>query len=101
MYLPPTPLTDRGYEYVSNNTPNAGYEVSRLSGDGWVIFNDAILPVTISLKVPKSVVKKYELEAGFPSQALVDWIVTLYDQNDIEVGADDQNGGSFSLGEVR
>jgi hypothetical protein len=25
----------------------------------------------------------------------------LYDQEDIEVGVDDQNGGSFSIGEVR
>jgi len=30
MYLPPTPLTatlERCYEYVSNNTPDAGNEV--------------------------------------------------------------------------
>jgi hypothetical protein len=93
---------DRGYEYVvSNSTPDAGYEVFRLSGDGGVRFTDALLPVTISLKVPKSVVKNYEIGAGFPSQAPIDWIVMLYDQEDIKIGVDDQNGVSFLEGEVR
>ena len=67
MYLPPTPLTtslDRGYEYVSNNTPDVGYDVFRLSGDGGVLFTNANLPVTISLKVPKSVVTKSRSEPG-------------------------------------
>ena len=50
--------------------------------------------------MPKSVVTKYEIGVGFPSQAHVDWIVTLYDQEDIEIGVDDQNGGSFALGNV-
>jgi hypothetical protein len=73
----------------------------RLNGDGGVLFTNANLPVTISLKVPKSVVTKYDIGAGFSSQAHVDWIVTLYDQEDIEIGVDDQNGGLFSLGDVR
>ncbi len=73
----------------------------RLSGDGGVRFTDALLPVTISLKVPKSVVKNYEIGAGFPSQAPIDWIVMLYDQEDIKIGVDDQNGVSFLEGEVR
>ena len=46
-------------EYVSNNTPDAGYEVFRLSGDGEVLFTDALLPVTISLKMTKNVGTKY------------------------------------------
>ena len=61
----------------------------RLSGDGGVLFTDALLPVTISLKVSKSVVTKYEIGVGLPSQAHVDWIVTLHDQEDIEIGVDD------------
>ena len=72
-----------------------------ISGDGGVLFTNANLPVTFNLKVPKIVVTKYEIGAGFPSQALVHWIVTLYYQEDLEIGVDDQNGGSFSRGEVR
>ena len=54
MYLPPNPLTitlDRGYEYVSNNTPDVEYDVFRLSGDGGVLSTNVNLPITISVKV--------------------------------------------------
>ena len=72
-FLPPTPLTsalERGYQYVSNTTPDAGYEVYGLSGDtSGVVFTNATFPVTISLNVPKSVVASYQIGAGFPSQA--------------------------------
>ena len=62
-YLPPSPLMsalERGYQYVSNTTPDAGYEVFGLSGDtSGVIFSNATFPVTISLNVSKSVITKY------------------------------------------
>jgi hypothetical protein len=62
-FLPPTLLTttlERGYQYVSNNTPDAGYEVYKLSGDGGLLFSNALFwPVTISLNIPKSVVTHY------------------------------------------
>jgi hypothetical protein len=62
-YLPPTPLTsalERGHQYVSNNTPDAGYEVYGPSGDtSGVVFTNATFPVTINLNVPKSVVTSY------------------------------------------
>ena len=53
-YLPPTPLTfafERGYQYVSNNTPDACYEVFGLSGNtsGFLFTNALLWPVTISL----------------------------------------------------
>ncbi len=73
-YLLPAPLSsymERSYQYVSNTTPDAGYEVFGLSGDtSGVVFSNATFPVTISLNVPKSVVTKYEIGAGFPHQAL-------------------------------
>jgi hypothetical protein len=76
MYLPPTPLTttlDRGYEYVSNNTPDVGYELFGLAVMvGGVLFTNNDFPVKISLKVPKSVITKYEIGVGFSSQAPVD-----------------------------
>ena len=70
-YLPPIQLTsalENGYQYIANNLPDAGYEVYMLSGDGGVLFTNALFwPVTISLNVPKSVVTKYQIGAGFPS----------------------------------
>ena len=45
-YLPPSPLTsalERGYQYIANNPPDAGYEVYKLSGDGGVLFSNALL----------------------------------------------------------
>ena len=61
---------ERGYQYFSNTTPDAGYEVYKLNGDGGVLFSNALFwPVTISLNVPKSVVTKYQIGAGSPSQA--------------------------------
>jgi len=71
-YLPHAPLTSyqkRGYQYVSNTTPDAGYEVYKLSGDGGVVFTNATFLVTISFNVPKSVVTSYQVGAGFPSEA--------------------------------
>jgi hypothetical protein len=92
---------ERGYQYVSNNTPDAGYEFYKLSGDGGALFNNALFPLMISLNVPKSVVTKYQIGAGFPSQAPEDRSVTFYDAEDLEIGADTHSGKSFSLGEVR
>jgi hypothetical protein len=63
---------ERGYQYVSNNTPDAGYEVYKLSGDVEVLFTNALLPVAISQNVSKSIVTKYEIGAGLPNQAPVD-----------------------------
>jgi hypothetical protein len=73
-YLPPTPLTsalERGYQYISNTAPDAGYEVFRLSGDGGVLFTNALFLLTISLNVRKGVVTKYQIGAGLrvPSAA--------------------------------
>ena len=72
-YLTPSSLTsalERGYQYVSNNTQDAGYEVYKLSGDGGVLSsNDLFWPVNISLNIPKSVVTKYQIGVGFPYQA--------------------------------
>ena len=104
-FLPPTPLTsalERGYQYVSNNTPEAGYEVYGLSGDtSGVVFTNATFPVTINLNVPKSVVTSYQIGAGFPSQAPEDWSVAFYDAEDLEIGADVQSGEMFFTGEAR
>ena len=48
----------------------AGYEVYKLRGDGGVLYSNALFyPVTISLNISKSVVIKYQIGAGFPSQA--------------------------------
>ena len=97
-----TSALERGYQYVSNTTPDAGYEVFGLSGDtSGVVFSNATFPVTISLNVPKSVVTSYQIGAGFPSQAPEDWSVTFYDQEDMEIGADVQSGETFSIGEFR
>ena len=45
-FLPPTPLMSalkRGCQYVSNNnTSDAGYELYKLSGDGGVLFSNAL-----------------------------------------------------------
>ncbi len=41
--------------------------------------------MTISLNVPKSVIPKYQIGAAFPSQALENKSVTLYDAEDIEI----------------
>jgi hypothetical protein len=72
---------ERGYQYVSKNTPDAGYTVFGLSGDTrGVVFTNAFFSLTISLNAPKSVVTKYEIGAGFPSQAPEDWSLTFYDQ---------------------
>ncbi len=75
-YLPPTPLTsalERGYQYISNTTPDDGYEVYGLSGDtSGVVFTNPTFPVTINLNVPKSVVTSYQIGAGFPSKAQED-----------------------------
>ncbi len=60
---------ERGYQYVSNTAPDPGYEVFRLSGDGGASFTNALFPLTIGLNVPKDVVSKYQIGAGFPSQA--------------------------------
>jgi hypothetical protein len=53
-YLPPNPLTsalERGYQYVSNTTPDAGYEVYGLSGDtSGFVFTNATFPVTINIR---------------------------------------------------
>jgi hypothetical protein len=103
-YLPPTPLPpalERGYQYVSNTAPDAGYEVFRLSGDGGVFFTNALFPLTSSLNVPKDVVIKYEIGAGLLSQAPQDWSVTFYDEEDLEIGADVRTAETFSLGQVR
>ncbi len=63
-----TSALERGYQYVSSSTPKAGYAVYKLSGAGGVFFSNALFwPVTISLNVPKSVVTKYLIGAGFPS----------------------------------
>jgi hypothetical protein len=103
--LTPTPLTsvvERGYQYVSNTTPDAGYEVYGLSGDtSGVVFTNATFPMTISLNVPKSAVTSYQFGAGFSSQAPEDWSVTFYDQEDFEIGADVRSGEVFFTGEVR
>jgi hypothetical protein len=57
-FLPPTPLTsslERGYQYIANNPPDAGYEVFGLSGDtSGVVFSNATFPVTISLMYPRA-----------------------------------------------
>jgi hypothetical protein len=89
--LPSTPLmrvVEKGYQCVSNNTPDAGCEVFRLSGEGSVLYINALFPLTTSLNVPKGVVFKYQIGAGLPSQAPQDWSVTFYDQEDLEIGAD-------------
>ena len=104
-YLPPDPLTsalERGYQYLSNNTPDAGYEVFGLSGGGGVSFTNALFwPITISLNVPKSQVTKYEIGVGLPSQAPQDWTVTFFDAEDVEVGADVRTAETFSLTQIR
>jgi hypothetical protein len=61
--------------------------VFRLSGDGGVLFTNALFPGTISLNVPKGVVTKYKIGAGLPSQAPQDWSITFYDEEDLEIGA--------------
>jgi hypothetical protein len=81
--------------------PDAGYEVFRLSGNGRVLFTNALFPLTISLDVPKGVVTKYQTGAGLPSQAPQDWSVTFYDQEDVEIGADFRTAETFSLGQTR
>jgi hypothetical protein len=98
-----TSYLERGYQYVSNNILDDGYGVFELSGDtSGVIFSNGLLwPVTISLNVPKSVVTKYEIGAGFPHQAPEDYNVTLYDAEDVEVGTDIRNGETFSTGQFR
>ena len=104
-YLPPTPLTsalERGYQYLSNNTPDAGYEVFGLSGDtSGVIFSNTLFPLTISLNVPKSVVTSYQIGAGFPHEAPEDWTVTFYDAEDVEIGVDVRSAETFSTGQIR
>jgi len=70
--------------------------VYKLSRDGGVLFNNALFwPVTISLNIPKSVVTKYQIGAGFPSQAPEDWSVMFYDAENLEIGADIRSGESF------
>jgi len=70
LHTPLTSALEWGYQYVSNNTPDAGYEVFGRSGDtSGVVFTNALFPLTITLNVTKSVVTKYEIGAGFPSQA--------------------------------
>ncbi len=74
----------------------------KLSGDGGVIFTNALFwPVTVSLNVPKSVVTKYQVGDGFPSQAPKKWSVAFYDAENLAIGVDTRSGESFSLGEVR
>ncbi len=73
-----------------------------MSGDGGALFTNALFwPVTISINVPKSVVTKYQIGAGFPAQAPEDWSVTIFDEEDSEIGVDVQSGESFSLGQTR
>ena len=97
-----TSALERGYQYVKNNTPDAGYEVYKLGGDGGVLFSNAhFWPVTISLNILKSVATTYQIIAVFPSQAPEVLSVTFYDAEDLEIGADIRCGESFSLGEVR
>ena len=101
-YLPPNPLAstlERGYRYVSNTTPDVGYEVFGLSGDTrGVIFSNATFPAAISLNVPKCVVTSCHIGAGFPSQPPEDLSVTFYDREDFEVGADVRSGKTVSTG---
>ena len=73
-YLPPTALSselEHGYHYVSNNIPDAGYEIFGLSGDssGVLFTNPLVWPLTISPNVPKSALTKYQIAVGFPLQA--------------------------------
>ena len=73
-----------------------------MSGDtGGVVFSNSVFPVTISLNVPKSFISKYQIGAGFPSQAPEDWSVTLCDEEDFDIGADVRSGETFFTGQFR
>jgi hypothetical protein len=104
-YLPPIPLTsylEKGYQYVSNNEPDEGYEIFELSGNGGVLFTNALVwPLTITLNVPKSKVSRYQIGVGLPSQAPVDWTVTFFDEEDFEIGIDENISETFLIGESR
>jgi len=104
-YLPPIPLTsylEKGYQYVSNNEPDEGYEMFDLSGDGGVFFtNTPVWPLTITLNIPKSKVSRYQIGAGLPSQAPVDWTVTFFDDENFEIRIDEKTYEAFSTVEIR
>ncbi len=90
---------ERGYQFIANNPADAGYETFKLSEDGGVLFTNVVFgPVTISLNVSKSVVTKYQVGIGFPSQAPEYWSVTFYDTEDFKIGFGIQNGELFSIG---
>ena len=92
--------TFSGQGYILQNYYTSSYINNNLSllGIGQnVLFQDVILsPLNISLYCQRSFVTKYFIQAGLQSQAPVDWTLTLFDSDDIQIANDVKNAQVFN-----
>jgi hypothetical protein len=62
-------------------------QLSMLDTGQTLVFTNPTFPLTITAMFPKTEIELYELGIGLKTQAPNEWILTLFDNNDIEVGS--------------